>query len=612
MNLSLKTSVVIVLLFLTGFLLYSNTFHHSFHFDDYVFIVNNPEITDITDIRQIWNEGSAPTRFVTYLTFAINYHFHRFEEWGYHLGNIAIHSINSGLVFWLTLLIFRTPTVQRQHLRDRSWSVAILTAALFLVHPMQTQAVTYICQRFASLATLFYLLTVCWYLKARLETTGAKLYVTLAVISAVCGMFTKQIVLTLPMMIVFLEICLFERFSLKQIWSGRNVKWLILLLAFLLLIPAVYRFDTASIIGREFDSLSHRGDVLNSPRYLLTQFRVIWTYIRLMVLPVGQNLLYDFPASYTLWEGRTLMGLIGLGLLIGFAYWCRRRFVFVTLGIGWFLIALLVESSIIPIRQVIFEHRCYLPSYGWMLMTAAVLVRFLSTPQRLWSVSAMVLITLAILTYQRNQVWRDGITLWTDVLAKSPNMIRPYTHLATAYLNAGRLDEAIDIYTRGIEVDPQRAESYNNRGNVYVIRRQYDMALKDYKKALSLDDSLVKTYNNVGIIYNRQKNFPEALKYYNKALELDDQNSGAYFNRANIYLQLNQLEAAFKDYSRSLELDPFKKRALYYRSQIYAVNQDYRRALEDILKAQELGLKVDAAYINDLRKQIQLQKGQGF
>ncbi|MGE0268379.1 MAG: tetratricopeptide repeat protein [Candidatus Omnitrophota bacterium] len=482
---------------------------------------------------------------------------------------------------------------------------ALIAAGLFLTHPIQTQAVTYLCQRFASLATLFYLLAVCLYLKARATETRLKtLFYFLAVCAGLTGMFTKQIVLTLPITIflvewLFLNTDKRSRSSLRSQWG-----FIMAMLALFLIIPAVYSFNIQTILFRQYESLSHTGDTLDFISYFLTQSRVIWTYISLLIFPIGQNLLYDYPASYTVLDPKVILGFSGIGLLLFLAIRLRETKPFVSFGILWFFTTLLVESSVIPIRHVIFEHRCYLPFFGFSLVAGFLFTEIIKDRYKLTAAILGIVMTLSVLTYKRNEIWADDITLWTDVIKKSPNVIRPYTHLATAYLNQKDFDSALNAYTRAIVLDPGQAESYNNRGNVYTVLNQHELALKDYLKALSIDPTLEKTYNNIGIIHNKRKDFKRALVYYNKALELNADNAGVYYNRANVYLQLNHLDKAFADYSQSIKLNPFQKKALYYRSQIYASEQKFADALADVEKAQTLGLKIDQEYINQLRIKI--------
>lgn len=591
-------------IFLSGIVLYSNTFQNSFHFDDFVFIVQNPELSNIFDIKTIWSEGSAPTRFVAYITFALNYYFHGYELFGYHLVNILIHIFNTCLVYWLIILLIDTLIKRQQFNPDKRQIMALVVAGIFLTHPIQTQAVTYLCQRFASLATLFYLLAVCLFLKARSTDSPSKFwFYFFAVLAGMTGMFTKQIVLTLPIMVMIIEWIFFSKDNRGQ--KQLQKQWFFLAtLLFVLIIPAVYSFDVKTIIFREYESLSHEGDTLNFISYFLTQARVIWTYINLLLLPIGQNLLYDFTASYSLFEPKVLAGFTGIGILMLIALKCRRNKPLIAFGICWFFTALLVESSFIPIRHVIFEHRCYLPFLGFSLVIGSLLVEIIKDKYKMMAVLSIIMITLAILTYKRNQVWTNDITLWSDVIKKSPNVIRPYTHLATAYLNQKNYGSALEIYTKAIVIDPGQAESYNNRGNVYTALNQYNPALKDYSKALSIDPNLEKTYNNIGIIFNKKKDFDQALAYYDKALEINSENAGTYYNRANVYLQLNQLDEAVEDYSRSIELNPFHKKAYFYRSQIYASDEKFTDALDDAENAHSLGLKINQGYIDHLRSKV--------
>ena len=598
-----KEGCVVVLLIMAAFVLYSNTLNNAFHFDDFIFIVQNPELRNPFDVPTIWNEGSAPTRFIAYWTFAWNYYFHQYDVTGYHVVNILIHGINACLVYALALaMVRRLREKQRGNFRFERL-LAMAAAVIFLCHPLQTQAVTYVCQRFASLATLFYLSTVLFFWQGRLSPAGRRGWWAAALLAGVLAMFTKQIALTLPVTVLLVEWMFFREARIDGRAALRRWKMLAAAGVMCLLIPAVYRFDAATILLREYDSLSHRGDTLNAWSYFLTQGRVVWTYIRLLFVPLGQNLLYDFTTSYQWWEPRVLAGFGGIALMLGAALRWRRAYPLAAFGVLWFFVTLAVESTIIPIRHVIFEHRMYLPMFGFALIAAQLIVS-----RRQAAVAVLLLVTLSVslsvLTYRRNAVWRDGITLWSDVLSKSPGLIRPYTHLATAYLKQGDFGQALDVYSAAIDVDPQRAESYNNRGNVYAATRKLDLALADYRRALELDPTLEKTYNNVGTIYNKRKQFDRALAHYDKALDLNPSNAGAYFNRANVYLQKNDLEAAFADYSRSIEKNPFQKKAYYYRSQIFAQRGDYENALHDIREAQALGVRVDPVYVRDLRERV--------
>src|SRR6185503_14617809 len=186
---------IIAGIFLVGSLIYANTLKAPFVYDDEPFIVYNTNIKDLGNLPAIWHAAAVPSRFISFLSFALNYHFHGLDVAGYHLVNIGIHLINALLVYWLMLLTLRGHEARRM--------LAAAIALLFLTHPIQTQAVTYITQRFTSLATLFYLAAICFYASGRVYRKP--IYYAGAVLSAVLAMFTKEIALTLPVAIIMYD-----------------------------------------------------------------------------------------------------------------------------------------------------------------------------------------------------------------------------------------------------------------------------------------------------------------------------------------------------------------------------------------------------------------------
>ncbi|HAG50864.1 MAG TPA: hypothetical protein DCL42_05950, partial [Deltaproteobacteria bacterium] len=193
--------ITFLLTTVSAFLIYSNTFSSPFHFDDTPNIVENYKLRDLSIF---W--PPSDTRYIGSLSFALNYYFSGLNVFGYHLVNIIIHIINSILVWWLVILTFRTPVMERINTNPQlKYFIAITASLLFVSHPIQTQAVTYIVQRFASLATLFYLLSLTLYIKAKLQTiqveakdenkffsTSTLTFYLLSLISAILAMKTKE------------------------------------------------------------------------------------------------------------------------------------------------------------------------------------------------------------------------------------------------------------------------------------------------------------------------------------------------------------------------------------------------------------------------------------
>ena len=211
----------IILISCLGIAVYSNTFYCSFQFDDFRFIVGNPSIKNIHHLQNIWNYWHC--RFITLFSFAFNYHLNGLNVFGYHLFNLMVHLVSAILVWWLTLLTLSTPAMKENKITQHADLIALFAGLVFVSHPVQTEAVTYIWQRAASMAALFYLASVCFYIKSRLlfaqnpSSRCGRFYYIGALITAVVAMFTKENTVTLPLMILFYEFTFLK--------TKRNLDW---------------------------------------------------------------------------------------------------------------------------------------------------------------------------------------------------------------------------------------------------------------------------------------------------------------------------------------------------------------------------------------------------
>jgi hypothetical protein len=368
-----------------GTIIYSNTFDASWHFDDHTSIVENYSIRNLKATAA----AVGASRWIGFTTFALNYHFGKLDVFGYHLVNICIHLASAVLVYFFVLLTLKTPYLKDSSISRYTASLSLASALIFVAHPIQTQAVTYIAQRFTSLATLFYLLSLVLFIKARLHNLrGAKFYSPShlgcylgSLLAAFLAMKTKEITITLPAIILLYEFFFFNP-SLRSL--TRKLVYLIPLLLTFFIIPLnLYGIGLFGISDGTFIGIAEVGDVigdatqetkaLSRTDYCLTQFNVISTYIRLLFFPVNQNLDYDYPISRTFLEFPTFTSFLFLASIVAFGVWMFKNSRLISFGIFWFFITLSVESSIIPIRDVIFEHRVYLPSVGFvMFLTVAI------------------------------------------------------------------------------------------------------------------------------------------------------------------------------------------------------------------------------------------------
>ncbi|MEW6416508.1 MAG: tetratricopeptide repeat protein [Nitrospirota bacterium] len=549
--------IIHILLVVTFSLIaYSNTFHVPFQFDDLREILGNHIVKNL---KYFINLSTHSTRYIGYFTFALNYALHGTNVAGYHIFNFAIHIANALLLYWLIVLSFRTPVLKESSLKDSSKLIALFSALFFACHPVQTQAVTYIVQRLASLATLFYLFSIISYSKARLSLqevqskTKSLLWFILSFCSAVLAMKTKEISFTLPVVIILYEFVFFKaKFK-------RRILYISTLLLTMLIIPL-------SLIGISKPLGDIIGDVSEVTRlhtnisrwdYLFTQFRVINTYIRLIFLPINQNLIYDYPIYHSFFDLRVFLSFLFLLsiLILGIYLFYRYRktaphTAIISFGIFWFFITLSVESSIIPISDVIYEHRIYLPSIGFFI---AFVTFIIGIRNRLKTVMPVIgrtiipmLIVIAIIlsgrTIHRNTIWKDEMTLWSDVVKKSPNKAGPRNNLGIAYDKKGLVDKAIEQYQMALKLNPGFAEAYVNLGIAYESLGSVDKAIEHFQTAIELKPESAKAHNNLGIAYKKTGLIDKAIEHFQMAVKLNPNNSLFLNNLAKAYEMKNKAD----------------------------------------------------------------------
>jgi Flp pilus assembly protein TadD len=604
---------------LTGIIVYANTFQVPFLLDDERSITQNDVIKSLANFyANSSGYDFVPNRFVCYLTFALNYHFGGLNITGFHVTNLLIHLIASLLVYALLRLTFRTPYFLGETEGSGSGSpgladplpsafslqpsafIPLFAALLFVVHPIQTQAVTYVVQRMTALATMFYLLSVMLYVKARLrielkvrcQRSGEKIHNTTeekhsslftpdfslffyyagSVLAAVLAMKTKEIAFTLPFAIV-----LYEAFFFRGDWKKRLL-YLLPLLATLPIIPLAI----IEIGGPAGDILADTGEQLrvghgiSRLEYLLTQFRVIVTYLRLLILPINQNLDYDYPVYTTFFSPQVFLSFLLLTAIVTLAVYlfiasrpnpqkshkvAKPGLRLIAFGIFWFFLTVSVESSLIPIRDVIMEHRLYLPGFGAAAAFAVaffLLVDKLARPSngKLLLVSAAsLLLVLGFATYQRNHVWGDAIRLWQDVAIKSPNKGRPLNNLGVALEDAGRRPEAFKAMSKAIEVDPNYYKSYYNLADLYLVSDQPGTALQLLQTAIRLNPNFTEAYVSVGAALMRAGKFREVTIFLEQNLDRIADNAEARFYLGASYAFLGNRERAMRELAILSKLD---------------------------------------------------------
>lgn len=577
--------LILLGLCLLGAVVYANSLNGEFIFDDHASITYNPSVKSLGKAFA----GFSGTRYLGNLSFALNYAVAGLIPFGYHVTNVLIHVMNALLVYYLITLVFLTPALSGAGLSSQF--IAFSTAFIFVAHPIHTQAVSYIVQRYASLATLFYLLAVICYFKARLEFLQANItltkkhlyYYISALFFAVCAMKTKEIAITLPFAIVLCEAYFFDnRTGLKK-----RVIYLLPLLLTLLIIPLstlnLASSKSAVEIVQYIDAGTQDARVpFTRTEYLYTQFRVITTYLRLLVFPVNQHLDYDYPVSNTFFSADVILSFSFLLLLFSSALALWKKYRLISFGIIWFFLALSVESTIIPIKEVIVEHRLYLPSIGFFLAATALLDRMISLQKVRTAVMVLLVTVLSLLTYQRNKAWASEETVWKDVIAKSPSNPRGYAGLGIAYKRKGDFDHAVEQFEKSMSLGVAYPEVFMHLGDIYSGKKDYDLAVKYFQESLRIDSTAkikLDLLNRLGKTYEKLGENEKASTFYIEAVRLYPAVTASYFNLGLLYSRAGQSDKAIETFEKALTIR--KSRNIYYNlALLYKEKGDREKAAE--------------------------------
>ena len=543
--------------------IYSNTFDGPFLYDDYQDIPNNKYIKieelSLKNIYQAAFKSPARERPVSNLSFALNYYLNGLHTSGYHWFNLVIHVINGFLVFllvfWTLQLASRGNRADHQvNFTNPVFIGAFFSGLIFICHPVQTQAVSYIVQRMTSLASLFYFLTLVLYIKGRMieDYSAGKKYFAGAFISFILAIGSKQIAATLPVILVLYEWYFFQ--DLKIEWIKKHAGWLSIII--LVIFGLLLLFLGENPFERIMTDYQHRE--FSMTERLLTESRVIFFYISLILLPLPSrmNLLHDFSISTSVFDPvTTLLSILGILSLLILSILLARKHKIISFCIIWFFTNLLIESSIIGL-EIIYEHRLYLPLFSVSLLTGFIVAMFLSRFEyTVYGLGLIILLLLSIATFQRNEIWSDKLVLWTDIVDKNRNNSRAYLNLGLAHLNRKEVSHARKNFLMALQLDPEYSIANYNLANLYQRERSYEQAIKYYKKAIEIDENFVSARNNLANVYMKLGDLDAAFNQFQRAVEITPDYPMAHFNLANAYILKNRNEEACRHYKKVIDLD---------------------------------------------------------
>ena len=567
-------------------LIYADTLTAPFILDDIGSIRDNQHIRipnlKLKNLAGAGFKSPLTNRPIANISFALNYYLHGYNLVGYHVVNILIH-ISCGLFFYfLAKATIQTPALRVRYAKY-GW-LPFFAAFLWLVHPLQTQSVTYIVQRMNSMAAMFYVLSMLLYVKFRLNGSRRAKWPLLCgfILSGLLACGSKEIAATLPGFIILYEWYFFQGASLN--WAKRHLPAAagIIILIAVMGLAYIENDPLASIFN------SYNGRDFTMPQRVLTQFRVVVFYISLIIWPHPERLSldHDFALSHSLINPATTLASIVLILsLLLLAIVIARKQPLTSFCILWFFGNLLIESSIIGL-EIIFEHRNYLPS---MMVLFLLVVLVFKHTKPAWLAFAILWVAgavFAVWTYERNMVWSDEISLYRDCVQKAPGKARPYNNLGAALIKQGRLAEAVEPLKSALKIKPGYAQAHYNLGYALSRLGKLEAGIHHLSESLRLNPTDQKALNNLGVALVLEGRFREAADKLEAALKLKPDDSDIHNNLGFALKSAGDLEAAFHHFGRALELDPANADAhnnmglaLKSRGQFQAARQHFSLAL---------------------------------
>ena len=554
---TLYSVVPLLLLFVLPWIVYYNTLHNGFIFDDLPLIQGSkilPSLDSISDLKKVFTQKSG-YRPIRTLSYAIDYHLSGLNPVSYHLSNILFHSVTVLFVYLITLSLLSNRTS------------AFCAALLFAVHPVHTDSVAYIAGRRDILCALFYIMGFYGFLKFR--QTNRLVYAVFAFVAYGLSMGSKEMGVTLPAVFFLYDL-------VNQISSGEKG-----------LGPGPIRvtagaFKRTVIKHPYFYGIFFTGALafsyykvfVNSPSHqnlyygdsmwvtFLTVGRILVHYIRMILFPVNlvADYSYDaFPLSSSLFEWSTLFSFVLLSGVLFFIIRMIPRKKWVAFGGIWFFVTLLPVCHIVPHHELLAEHYLYLPSYGFCLIVAIMVTELLQEKRYFsvtLSISFIVIILFSVRTIDRNRDWRDSMTLWGKTVKTVPRCARAQNNLGVEYLFTKKYTEATNHLQAALEIKPDYAEAYNNMGLVSKEQGLYDQAIAFFTKAIMLRKYYYDPVYNLANTFENKGEYDLSIQLYKKLLKKKSDSGQIHNNLGIAYQKQGQLELAKKHYSKAVELNP--------------------------------------------------------
>lgn len=552
------------LAFLT-WLFYYPSLRYAFQFDDIANIYRVFHIRHLTFKEALFSS----TRWVAFWVNALNYRLGRFDPLYYRLFNVSFHILGGFLLFWLTYTCLTYAS--NSFARTYRLLIASITSALFLLHPVQTQTVSYVIQgRMEGLASIF-IIAICLSFigYTRSENPVLKiLYLTSMFLSAIISCGTKEIAIIAPFLVLLIDWFFIAQGNVKSIISRLWIH-----LSLILFVVGIYIYFLKpsfflNIFGLKMEARNNIGNLLTEApgqkilplHFFISQFKVILHYFAMFIWPFNISVEYDWKLVSHFFAADCFLPfivLVSLCSYLGYRIYQKPTDI-VAYCFAWFFICIAPRSTIIPSSELLADYKTYLASYGILMLFSyyiaqgvVILTHHIRDnkvkhylPLVQYTCLLLVTLPLGFFTYKRNQVWRSAEEFWTNIIENAPAKARAYNNLGVALSERGALKEAIPLFKKAINMDRHYPDPWNNLAVAYSAEKKTDLAIETLKKAIDIHRYYPEAYNNLASFFITQKKFDEAEKMLNYALQLRPHYGKAFYNLGKIKFEQGNMDEA--------------------------------------------------------------------
>lgn len=565
-------------------LVYYPSLWYPFQFDDIANIEKKFAIRFDNPLSRWWTNSRWFGDWLNTLNFQVG----RFDPFSYRLVNVSIHILTGLFVF---LLIFNLCKMlkKKPFIVDHALLIASTTMALFLLHPVQTQTVSYVIQaRIEGLAVLFVVAALYFFI----QMTIAQSYLAKGISFGTFGLLallscgTKEIVVVLPLLVLLID----WFFVAEQEWSRFKVRLSVHAISGLFFFAVIWHYlgtDTISrllslkaVVGNNRGNIItlHPLDAITPFQFLISQFKVVLHYLFIFIWPFGMSVEYDWKLAHSFFSFDCLIPFIVLASLIAYALRlaAQKTYDYVAFGILWFFLSIAPRSTIIPSPELLCDYKTYLASVGMMFLLSLGIVslfikiyhvcknvEFFVVLKRIFGYEHHVifvllfilLIPVSIGTVLRNQVWRTCVDFWQDNAKKAPRKARVHNNLGVALSEAGKIDESIEAYKKAIELDKYYQDPLSNIAVAYSIKGEIDKAIESLQAAIHIAPNYPEAYNNLGSLLIQKKEYADAERMLQRAIDLRPYYGKAYYNFARMYEEKQEPEKVWEYLKKASEGD---------------------------------------------------------